>query len=318
MARTRYVQVNGQLLEVYSDRTNAMIEAFENPRVMSGYIIRVNAEAPPDLMYHYTDALGLEGILRSGTVWFTDVFRLNDPGEIRYGLDAACAHLAAEGGLRDASEIEKDFVKTVCEKLQENVESSANYFVTSCSFERDHADQWRKYGDNGRGYALAFDAGTLERHFMAVAPSNHSTFPVSYAGEEMQAMQRTIVEQGLEIVRAVGRHMGRTLLRRISVRLSVNILHCAIFFKAPKWSSEREYRFMMVHRGDIAVPGMKTRRRGDMEVRYCEYDWKTGCAAALREIVLGPQADAGFAERLCAELLPGQLIAVQRSVLSLP
>ncbi len=318
MTRTRYVQVNGQLLEVYSDRTNAMMGAFEDPRVMSEYITRVSAGAPPDLMYHYTDASGLEGILRSGTLWLTDVFRLNDPGEIRYGLDAACAHLAAQGRLQDASDIEKDFATTVCEKLQENVESSANYFVTSCSFERDHADQWRKYGDNGRGYALAFDTGTLERHFMEVAPSNHSTFPISYAAEEMQAMQRAIVEQGLEIVRAVGCHMGQSLLRRISVRLSVNILHCAIFFKAPKWASEREYRFMMLHRGDIAVPGMKTRRRGDIEVRYCEYDWKTGCAAALREIVLGPQTDAGFAERLCAELLPRQLISIQRSVLCLP
>jgi hypothetical protein len=300
MARTRYFQVNGQLLEVYSDRTNAMMEAFEDPRVMSEYIARVNAEAPPHLMYHYTDASGLESILRSGALWLTDVFRLNDPGEIRYGLDAACAHLAAEAGLQDASDIEKGFATTVCEKLQENVESSASYFVTSCTFERDHADQWRKYGDNGRGYALAFDAGMLEHHFVEVAPSNHSTFPISYAVEEMQAMQHAIVKQGLEIVRAVGSHMGEPLLRRISVRLSVNILHCAIFFKAPKWASEREYRFMMVHRRDIAVPGMKTRRRGEMEVRYCEYDWKTGCAAALREIVLGPKADAGFAERLCS------------------
>ena len=128
-------------------------------------------------------------------------------------------------------------------------------------------------------------------------------------------MQRSIVEQGLEIVRAVGRHMSQTLLRHISVCLSVNILHCAIFFKGPKWASEREYRFMMLHRGDIAVPNVRTRRRGDVEVRYCEYDWKTGCAAALREIVLGPQADAGLAERLCAELLPRQPMQIQRSVL---
>lgn len=316
MTRTRYVQVNGQLLEVYSDRTNAMMEAFDDPRVMSEYITRLNAEVPPDLMYHYTDASGLEGILRSGTLWFTDVFRLNDPGEIRYGLDAACAHLAAKADLQDASDIEKDFARTVCTKLQENVESSANYFVTSCSYEGDHADQWRKYGDDGRGYALGFDAGTLERHFMEIAPSNHSTFPISYDTEEMQSMQRAIVEQGLEIVRAVGPHMDRTLLRRVSVRLSVNILHCAIFFKAPNWASEREYRFMMVRRGDIAVPGMKTRRRGDMELRYCEYDWKTGCADALRKIVLGPRADARFAERLCTELLPRQRIAIQRSDLS--
>src|SRR4051794_16383597 len=123
MARTRYVQVNGQLLEVYSDRTNAMIEAFEDPRVMSEYITRVNAEAPPDLIYHYTGAPGLEGILRSGTLWLTDVFRLNDLDEIRYGLDAACAHLAAEGELEGAPEIEKESASTVCEKLQENVES---------------------------------------------------------------------------------------------------------------------------------------------------------------------------------------------------
>ena len=313
MTRTRYIQINGKLVEVYSDRTNALMEAFDDPRVISEYITRVNATPPPDRVYHYTDASGLEGILRSGTLWFTDVFRLNDPGEIRYGLDVACAHLTAQGGLHNASDIEKEFATTVCEKLQENVESSANYFVTSCSYEGDHADQWRKYGDNGRGYALAFDAAMLERNFMEVAPSNHSTFPISYAVEEMEAMQRAIVDQGLEIVRAVGQHMGQTLLRHISVRLSVNILHCANFFKAQKWESEKEYRFMMLHRADFAVPGVKMRRRGDTEVRYCEYDWKTGCAAALREIISGPQANVSFAERLSAELFPRQLIAIQRS-----
>jgi hypothetical protein len=39
---------------------------------------------PPAILYQYTDATGLMGILQSGAVWATDARFLNDAAELEY------------------------------------------------------------------------------------------------------------------------------------------------------------------------------------------------------------------------------------------
>src|SRR5271155_5477972 len=40
---------------------------------------------PSGLVFHYTNASGLEGILRTGRLWLTDIFSINDPSELKHG-----------------------------------------------------------------------------------------------------------------------------------------------------------------------------------------------------------------------------------------
>src|SRR6266702_2810323 len=40
-----------------------------------------------DTLYHYTNVAGLEGILKSEAVWFTDFRHMNDPSEISHGIE---------------------------------------------------------------------------------------------------------------------------------------------------------------------------------------------------------------------------------------
>ncbi|MBV8696336.1 hypothetical protein [Bradyrhizobium sp.] len=42
-----------------------------------------------ETLYHYTDLVGLEGILKTSNFWFTDYRRLNDPSELKHGIDIA-------------------------------------------------------------------------------------------------------------------------------------------------------------------------------------------------------------------------------------
>jgi len=44
-----------------------------------------NAELPP-FIYHYTNDVGLRGILKTGKFWLTDIFALNDPSELEHGV----------------------------------------------------------------------------------------------------------------------------------------------------------------------------------------------------------------------------------------
>jgi hypothetical protein len=40
-------------------------------------------------LYHYTDGVGLKGIMESQTIWFTEYRHLNDPSELLHGIEMA-------------------------------------------------------------------------------------------------------------------------------------------------------------------------------------------------------------------------------------
>ncbi len=40
-----------------------------------------------ETLYHYTTVTGLKGIIESESVWFTDFRHMNDPSEIKHGIE---------------------------------------------------------------------------------------------------------------------------------------------------------------------------------------------------------------------------------------
>jgi hypothetical protein len=104
-------------------------------------------------LYHYTDAAGLEGIIKNQQFWFTSYTHLNDPSEIAYGMAIASELLSDIGQASDPR------IKIFCDMVNdlfthENMKGAFGFFIASFSRERDDLGQWRAYGDNGRGFAL--------------------------------------------------------------------------------------------------------------------------------------------------------------------
>ena len=52
---------------------------------------------PSALIYHYTDAEGLKGILEGSIMWATDAEFVNDARELRFGRPEVVEALIAEG-----------------------------------------------------------------------------------------------------------------------------------------------------------------------------------------------------------------------------
>jgi hypothetical protein len=73
-------------------------------------------------------------------------------------------------------------------------------------------------------------------------------------------------------------------------RTWVHCLRTALFFKHEAYANEVEYRFLQLHAAD-PVPEVKYRTRPYELVRYREFDWRAGAAAALKKVVIGPAAD---------------------------
>jgi hypothetical protein len=61
----------------------------EATKILQSFINIVEAKKPPPVLYHYTNDAGLAGIIESGQLWFSDIFALNDPSELRHGLGIA-------------------------------------------------------------------------------------------------------------------------------------------------------------------------------------------------------------------------------------
>lgn len=57
--------------------------------VLAPFRSSIEAEPPPDTIYHYTDDNGLRDVLQHGTLWLTYIFSLNDPSELKHGIKIA-------------------------------------------------------------------------------------------------------------------------------------------------------------------------------------------------------------------------------------
>jgi hypothetical protein len=125
-------------------------------------------------LYHYTDAAGLEGIIKSQEIWFSSHAHLNDPGEITYGMKIASKILKEIGAESDPR------INVFCELTndlftKENLTQSFGFYIACFSRAGDDLGQWRGYGANGRGFSLG-----LAQHLFHVTPIRDEALPPQF------------------------------------------------------------------------------------------------------------------------------------------
>ena len=66
----------------------AALDQFEDAadKIIEPLVQDPEAKKTPHAIYHYTNDVGLRGILETGQLWLTDVFSLNDPSELNHGF----------------------------------------------------------------------------------------------------------------------------------------------------------------------------------------------------------------------------------------
>jgi hypothetical protein len=284
-------------LEAFDQKANALVNEFAK---------HFEAVAPPPLIFHYTNDTGLRGIIETGKLWLTDIFSLNDPSELRHGCSPAIELLMAE---QDAARPEIAGFSNDLSAMVSGIEGIGHLFVLSFSENGDELGQWRAYADNGRGYALGFDAHTLEQAFAAQG-RGHMTFPVSYDEAELRHMHRQIIDQVSPLISLPrGRNLRGEVINKymseLRIFLWLPIIRAALFFKNKAYSNEQEYRFLEIFPVDMPTPDVKYRGRAhsSIPVRYREFDWRNVAAQSLRKIVLGPAADPDKARQFASDCL---------------
>jgi len=256
--------------------------------------------AVPATLFHYTKPAGLKGIIESGRLRLSDIFGLNDPSEMRHGVQYALNTLqrAAANGHKGA----QLFVLRFSEQLGGELEEISRQFVVCFTPSGDDLGQWRAYADNGKGFALGFDGARLEAAFGQM-PHLTGSFSMIYDDQSLRQAAERIATEALRAAEfPVGRgYDGPTLsayLHALSVQTSNAILYTAMYFKHPAYEVEREYRFEHVRAMDNVEGVVTVGSRS-----YVEFDWRTRDPALLTHIVLGPAADQKQARQYAEECL---------------
>jgi hypothetical protein len=283
-------------IEVFRERASSLVERL---------VRRSNRQRRPRLIYHYTNNAGLMGIVEKGELWLTNAAFLNDPRELEHGVEPALRRI--EAASREGRQELAWFVEPLGRSLRENLSEIAHCFI--CSFSREHDDlgQWRGYGDTGKGYAIGFEAKTLEAAFNA-RPGGHSqSFPLEYSEIALRRIQAEIAALVLPLVaaprgrrlpnRVIGRYMGR-----LAAALAENVILAAILFKHAAYENEREIRFLEIHAID-GVADVRHRSRGYKRVPFTVFDWRRAAPKALKKIIIGPGGDLDRCRQFAEECL---------------
>ncbi len=162
-----------------------------------------NAEvrnAPTAPLYHYTNRGGLEGIITAQQFWFTHYKHLNDNTEIQFGMGVAKATLAELGARMPKVKIFCDIVIDLFSA--ENVNTAFGFYIASFSRNRDDLYQWRKYGQNGQGFAigLAPKLFAIEDKPNRKPHENVFVSPVTYGADAGRILHLPAIESAARIV----------------------------------------------------------------------------------------------------------------------
>lgn len=119
--------------------------------------ITVRPSSIKDVLYHYTDAAGLFGMLNSGEIWLTDYRFLNDKAEFSHALtivDSAKKTMTTTKGLNKA------FLPVLKNAGLPDLRGSDGALF-SLSEEKDDLSQWRGYAKDGMGFTIGFDGAAI-------------------------------------------------------------------------------------------------------------------------------------------------------------
>jgi hypothetical protein len=230
-----------------------------------GYL---DAVLPPrletDVVWHYTDAAGVLGIIQDGAIRASAIWAMNDRAEFTYGVDFIRAEWERR---KDEFERHDDVTPLLLYAFGQL--HRANSFVACASRKENSLGQWRSYG----GYAIGINTGMQ----LQVRTGEHAPPSAAVWTEELGAAQlaaetgwRDVVYQPDAQRNMVGRLFAE--LDRLAPEYKADwsdessnayrqcmtlVAHTVPYLKHPAFEDEHEVRFFVDY--ETGARGVKLR-----------------------------------------------------------
>jgi hypothetical protein len=259
------------------ESTNPQMHLFS--RLMMGSQI-------PHIVYHYTDAKGLAGILRRRHIWATDVRYLNDSAEFGYAIQLMTPALnAIEASVGKHEELFSEWRKVLSKA------PNVSTYVVSFSSLSDSLPQWRAYS-RPYGFALGLD----HPHLISMALASHAKGHLLRCIYDPTAQQEEI-NHGLRYL--VGCYSDDTdtppddKVTGFGAHFFGYLLVLAGCLKHPAFAEEKEWRLILREVAPGEFPLKRKARAGlHTYVPYAELPIGTNKSPLpLAKIVIGPCLD---------------------------
>ena len=262
----------------------------------------------PRTLYHYTDTLGTESILRSRRLWASNALYLNDANEVQHTLHLVETLVGASDS--PADRVMKEATSSFFRFLQV-------YVACFCAC-GDLLSQWRGYGPSS-GYALGVNVKPLlaqnTRRLLLVK----CIYDLARQEETLQNLLRRFrdtLSQFPELKEGTEAWNVATVLFAEAVSL------VAMKFKHSAFSEELEWR-LVYRRSEVGMnpdpdPEVLVRVRHDLLLPYIALPPEQDIE--LHEVVIGPSRypdHAGHALRLLLDTFGLDKVSISQSTVPL-
>ncbi|MGO9332921.1 MAG: DUF2971 domain-containing protein [Acidimicrobiales bacterium] len=267
----------------------------------------------PGLLYHYTDANGLHGILTTGQLWATDARYLNDASELEYAFQllAEVVNGLTTGSPPPGSPVQEvlNMIQLAADVQQELWRDDFACFVACFCQNPDVLSQWRGYARGG--YAIGFKRADIESTSTEQQFGPYKFQRVDY---DEEAKKKELRAQVISAVETYQRH-GMKDQERLPVFQSLvdnyfgRLGFYAPLSKSPGFVEEMEWRIVSrVFSVELAEKGILNFRM-DPALGLVPYVAlgvsadRSPRRAHIGEIVIGPTAHPELARRSLRLLL---------------
>lgn len=192
----------------------------------------------PSILYHYTTARGLLGMLETNRLWATNSRFMNDPTEIEYATqlvrDVALKQIQRE----DSKRLER-LKRDIC-RVVEQYDKLAKVYVACFCTRGDLLSQWRGYGAVGGGYSvglLAEHLGKLQLEPADFAKPKPLLRKVIYERE----IQEGLVKEWVKLMCDSKNNRGQ-YFHNVWFNFCLFLSECLNCFKDPAYEEEDEWR----------------------------------------------------------------------------
>ena len=247
-----------------------MAEAEVEMPVLHRWVKIVEGKRDPEtqapVLHHYTDAVGLHGIISSNVLWATEAQFSNDLSEQQYaiqmGLEVVEAVWKTRVNLGPWEEFLRDSMKQVFSGSFANL--TQPYLVSFCE-NGDLLSQWRAYSRRS-GFSLAFGPLTKDGSLVVRGGDGFRTILRKVIHEPVEQRERlsVLAERFIKVVETLpvpaSSDEGSGLRSELLLLLILEMTDWACTVKHAAFSEEQEWRL-------VAFPMLAAKARENIMVR---------------------------------------------------
>lgn len=239
----------------------------------------------PTILYHYTDARGLLGIIQKQEVWASHIRYLNDSEEFDYAVNLAQGVIRGRAEAT-ANQKEKEVLTALSTRLSPG--RMVDVFVASFSEDGDLLSQWRGYCPNGAGYSIGFVARDLRSE---AGIERFSLLQCCYEYEDQREIIRHVLNEVMNSARwtqTLEEFQNEDLYHRAAELWFESFVPVAPIIKHGGFSEEREWRLISKPLS-LTDPRRRVRAGRSMLIPYVPIKLTGfGSHIPIKEIIVGP------------------------------